>query len=105
MAPVFAARPIMASSSREKSDKAEHPHEWQKSFQNILKDAHLCASDAHFSKLFEEYHMVNRAVHTAETDVKPTSDDHILSRKERMRLKDQVHAYLTKSSQWVCFKT
>jgi uncharacterized protein YdcH (DUF465 family) len=74
------------------------PHELAEEFPEHAGKMHdLCASDAHFSKLFEEYHTVNRAVHTAETDVKPTSDDHISElRKERMRLKDQVHAYLTK---------
>ena len=74
------------------------PHELAEEFpEHTGKMRDLCASDAHFSKLFEEYHTVNRAVHTAETDVKPTSDDHISElRKERMQLKDQVHAYLTK---------
>jgi uncharacterized protein YdcH (DUF465 family) len=73
------------------------PHELAEEFPEHIGKMHdLCASDAHFSKLFEEYHTVNRAVHSAETDVKPTSDDHISDlRKARMRLKDKIHAQLT----------
>jgi uncharacterized protein YdcH (DUF465 family) len=84
--------------SKERVTMSNTPHELAEEFPEHTGKMHdLCASDAHFSKLFEEYHTVNRAVHTAETDVKPTSDDHISDlRKERMRLKDQVHAYLTK---------
>jgi len=55
----------------------------------------LKESDAHFAKLFEEYHTVNRAVHRAETNVEPTDDMHIAEmRKQRMALKDQIAAAL-----------
>ncbi|MEP5760158.1 MAG: DUF465 domain-containing protein [Litoreibacter sp.] len=53
--------------------------------------------DAHFAGLSEKYHTVNRAVHRAETNVEPTTDDHLVEmRKERMHLKDEIYAYLTK---------
>jgi hypothetical protein len=56
----------------------------------------LRLSDAHFAKISDAYHTANRAVHAAETNVQPTSDDHIVElRKERMRLKDEVYSYLT----------
>ncbi len=72
------------------------PHELAEEFPEHVGRMHdLCASDAHFSKLFDAYHAANRAVHSAETDVQPTSDDHLSElRKERMVLKDQVYVYL-----------
>jgi uncharacterized protein YdcH (DUF465 family) len=71
------------------------PHELAEDFPEHVGRMHeLCASDAHFANLFDAYHTANRAVHSAEIDVIPTSDDHISDlRKERMRLKDEVYAY------------
>jgi uncharacterized protein YdcH (DUF465 family) len=55
----------------------------------------LKESNAHFAKLFDEYHTVNRAIHRAETDVAPTDDMHMGEmRKQRMALKDQIAAAL-----------
>ena len=55
----------------------------------------LREKDAHFAKLSDAYHTANRAVHRAETDVEPTSDDHLVQmRKERMHLKDEIYRYL-----------
>ena len=73
------------------------PHELAEEFPEHKALMHdLRASDAHFAKISDAYHTTNRAVHLAETDVQPTSDDHIADlRKERMRLKDEVYAYLT----------
>ena len=75
------------------------PHELAEEFPAYTDRMHdLRASDAHFAKIHDAYHTANRAVHSAETDVRPTSDDHLSDlRKERMRLKDQVYAYLTAS--------
>jgi uncharacterized protein YdcH (DUF465 family) len=73
------------------------PHELAEEFPEHAERMHeLRLSDAHFAKISDAYHTTNRAVHTAETDVKPTSDDHISElRKERMRLKDEIYSYLT----------
>lgn len=75
------------------------PHELAAEFPEHVEKMHdLRVSDAHFAKLFEAYHATNRAVHRAETDVEPTSDEHLVElRKERMALKDQIYALLTKS--------
>jgi uncharacterized protein YdcH (DUF465 family) len=72
------------------------PHELAAEFpEKIEQMSALKQSDAHFNRLFEEYHEVNRAVHRGETDVEPTSDDHMVAmRKQRMRLKDEISAYL-----------
>lgn len=75
------------------------PHELAEDFPEHVEKMHeLRASDAHFAKLQDAYHDANRAVHRAETDVAPTTDAHLTElRRERMRLKDEIYAYLTTS--------
>ena len=72
------------------------PHELAADFPEFAeKIADRRQSDAHFARLSDEYHAINRAVHRAETDVEPTSDDHLSEmRKTRMVLKDQIFALL-----------
>ncbi|KEJ90955.1 YdcH family protein [Sulfitobacter donghicola] len=72
------------------------PHELHEEFpEQLEKMAALRQSDAHFAKMSETYHTVNRAIHRAETDVEPTSDDNMQSmRRERLALKDAIAAYL-----------
>ncbi|MFT5649269.1 MAG: hypothetical protein ACJAXK_000161 [Yoonia sp.] len=72
------------------------PNELAQEFPQAIAQMHdLNASDAHFAKLSSDYHELNRAVHRAETDVEPTSDDHLTDmRKQRLALKDQIAAYL-----------
>lgn len=73
------------------------PHELAEEFPEHVEKMHdLRTSDAHFAKLFDAYHEANRATHRAETNVEPTSDQHLVElRKERMVLKDEIYAYLT----------
>jgi len=73
------------------------PHELHEEFPEHADKIHaLKISDAHFAKMAEDYHTLNRAVHRAETDVAPTSDDFITEmRKERLQLKDKIAAYLS----------
>ena len=73
------------------------PHELAEEFPDSIETmSALKQSDAHFAKLFDAYHDINRAVHRAETNVEPTSDDHITDmRKQRMMLKDQIAAFLS----------
>ena len=72
------------------------PHELAEDFPDkAAQIAELRQSDAHFRKLTDHCHTISRAVHRAETDVEPTSDDHLVElRKERMALKDQIYGYL-----------
>ena len=59
----------------------------------------LKADNAHFAKLYDEYHVVNRAIHRAETDVEPTDDLNMAEmRKQRMALKDQIAGILAKAA-------
>ncbi|MEM6678822.1 MAG: YdcH family protein [Pseudomonadota bacterium] len=60
-------------------------------------DAHAITtwaeSDAHIARQVEEYHTLNRAIHRAETDVEPTSDDHLHAMKrDRLALLDALRA-------------
>lgn len=75
---------------------AHTPHELTEEFPEFaVLMADLRQSDAHFSKLGDRYHTLNRALHRAETDVEPTSDIHMSEmRKERMGLKDEIYKYL-----------
>lgn len=75
------------------------PHELAEDFpDHVEKMQELRASDAHFAKLVDAYHVSNRATHRAETDIEPTSDDHLSElRRERMHLKDEIYAYLKRA--------
>lgn len=72
------------------------PHELLADFPDKAdKISALKQSDAHFAKLYEAYHDVNRAVHRAETGVEPTDEAHEAElRRERMRLKDEIVGFL-----------
>ncbi|MGY6708125.1 MAG: YdcH family protein [Rhizobiaceae bacterium] len=73
------------------------PHELAEEFpEHVEKMRELKMSNAHFAKLFDQYHEVNRAVHRAETNVEPTDDAHMEEmRRNRMRLKDEIYGMLT----------
>jgi len=68
------------------------PHELAEDFPaEAERISALKQTDAHFARLVEEYHAVNRAVHRAETKVEPTDDAHETElRRQRMQLKDQI---------------
>lgn len=68
------------------------PHELADEFPEHTALMHdLRQKDAHFIKMSDAYHTINRAVHRAETDVEPTSDDHLVEmRKERIDRKSVV---------------
>jgi len=79
---------------------AHTPHELNEEFPQLLEQmAALRQSDAHYAKLADAYHTLNRAVHRAETDVEPTSDENMQKmRRERMALKDDIAAYLRENA-------
>jgi len=73
------------------------PHELHEEFPEFdEKITELKQSDAHFARLAEEYHEINRRVHRAETLVEPMEEqaEHGL-RRERARLKDELYRMLT----------
>jgi len=53
--------------------------------------------DAHFARLFDEYHETDQEVHRIETGVENTADDYLEQRKkQRLSLKDQLYAMIQK---------
>ena len=68
------------------------PHELAEEFPQSIELMHrLKLEDAHFARLSEQYHEVNRAIHRAETLVEPVSDTHETElRRKRMGLKDEI---------------
>ncbi|MGY6703434.1 YdcH family protein [Roseinatronobacter sp.] len=68
------------------------PHELAEEFpQSADLIHHLKTADAHFRRLAEDYHAVNRAIHRAETLVEPVSGDHEIDmRRKRLALKDEI---------------
>lgn len=75
------------------------PHELAEDFPEYADKIHeLRQNNAHFARLADEYHDVNRAVHRAETDVEPTDDLHMAElRKQRMALKDEIAKLLAQA--------
>ncbi len=78
---------------------AHTPHELQEEFPEYAEKMHeLKTGNAHFAKLCEEYHEINRAVHRAETLVEPTDQFHEEEmRKKRAFLKDEIFRMLNAS--------
>ncbi len=58
----------------------------------------LKMENAHFARLFEEYHEVDHEVHRIETGVENTSDEYLESRKlKRLHLKDEMFNMIKKA--------
>ncbi|WP_417684638.1 YdcH family protein [Roseibium sp.] len=72
------------------------PHELHEEFPDAAAALHaLKTSDAHFAKLSEEYHVINREIHRIETEIEPASDQTLEDlKKKRLSLKDQIAAML-----------
>ncbi len=73
------------------------PHELAEEFPEFAaKLRELKLGDAHFARLADSYHEVNRAIHRAETSVEPMSEEaETALRRQRMKLKDEIYAMLT----------
>ena len=72
------------------------PHELHEEVPELAdKITELKTSDAHFAKLADEYHELNRAVHRAETNIEPVEElAEVEMRKKRAALKDQLYSML-----------
>jgi uncharacterized protein YdcH (DUF465 family) len=75
---------------------AHTPHELADAFPADAAALHrLKGSDAHFARLAEQHHAVNRAIHRVETGVEPASDARLEAlKKERLHLLDAIAARL-----------
>ena len=79
-------------------DNRNTPHELDEMFPQAKAVIHeLKMKNAHFAKLADEYHQLNRAIHRMETNLEPTSDEVMeTERKKRLRLLDEISGMLTK---------
>lgn len=77
------------------------PHELAEEFPNdIDRIRKLRQADAHMSRLFDEYHEINRTIHRVETNIEPMCDVEALRlRKSRLALKDEIARVLRDSVQ------
>lgn len=58
----------------------------------------LKMSDQRFSRLFDEYHVVDHEVHRIETGIENTSDAYLDERKkQRLHLKDELYSMINKA--------
>jgi uncharacterized protein YdcH (DUF465 family) len=59
---------------------------------------HLKMHDAHFSRLFKEYHELDHEVHRIEQGTENTSDEYLDQQKiKRLHLKDELFAIIKKA--------
>jgi uncharacterized protein YdcH (DUF465 family) len=81
---------------REGHRMSHTPHELHAEFPEKTEKLHqLKTSNAHFAKLADAYHDVNREIHRIETDVTPTSDEVLETlKKQRLKLKDEIAGML-----------
>lgn len=72
------------------------PHELQEEFPHLAaRIGEMRRSDAHFARLADDYHEINRAVHRAETLVEPVEElAEVEMRKRRAALKDEIYRLL-----------
>ncbi|MGJ3263977.1 MAG: YdcH family protein [Salinarimonas sp.] len=72
------------------------PHELAEEFPEAAERIHaLKTSNAHFARLADEYHELNREIHRIETRVEPTSEEVEQDlRRKRVALKDEIAAML-----------
>jgi len=75
------------------------PHELAEEFPDKVQQIrNLKVSDAHFARLADEYHALNRQVHRAETNVEPMEElAEIQLRKQRALLKDEIWRILSQA--------
>lgn len=73
------------------------PHELAAEFPEFAQRiSALKSEDAHFARLADEYHEVNRTIHRAETNVEAMAPDHeSVLRRRRVALKDEIYGILS----------
>lgn len=69
------------------------PHELHEEFPENAEKIHaLKVANAHFARLADEYHELNRQVHRAETGLEPVDQfAEVELRKKRSALKDELY--------------
>lgn len=80
------------------------PHDLHAEFPQDSALLHsLKMSDPHFQRVAEVYHEVNREIHRIESQVAPSSDQHLEDlKKQRLGLLDDVAEMLAKAKAATC---
>lgn len=75
------------------------PHELAAEFPQDAAIIHkLKMDDAHFAKLADAYHELNREIHRIESEVEAASDERTETlKKQRLALADEIGAILAKA--------
>lgn len=75
------------------------PHELAAEFPQDAAIIHkLKLEDAHFAKLADSYHELNREIHRIESEVEAASDERAETlKKKRLALADEIGAILAKA--------
>lgn len=75
------------------------PHELHDEFPEDAQLIHeLRATNAHFTKLADKHHDLNREIHRIEIGVEPASDARVEElKKERLSLLDEISAMLAQT--------
>ena len=73
------------------------PHELHEEFpESVEKIRKLKTANAHFAKLAEDYHTINREIHRIESEIEAASDFRMEDlRKLRLQMKDEIAAMLS----------
>lgn len=72
-------------------------HDLHHEFPEFEEKIHtLKVENNHFKKLFDEYHVINKKIHGVEANQVFTDDELNEMRKNRLQLKDELYAMLTK---------
>ncbi|NQW12535.1 MAG: YdcH family protein [Alphaproteobacteria bacterium] len=71
-------------------------HDLGREFPELKDKIHVLKTEnAHFARLFDEYHQIDREVARIEAEVEPASDAYTEEcKKKRVRLKDEIFAML-----------
>lgn len=72
------------------------PHELADDFPEHVEQIHkLREENAHFAKLCDRHHTLNREIHRGETDIEPMDDAHLEDlKKQRLALLDEISGFL-----------
>ncbi|MGF1454419.1 MAG: YdcH family protein [Alphaproteobacteria bacterium] len=72
------------------------PHELAEEFPDQHDAIHtLKTENAHFAKLADQYHALNREIHRIESEVEAASDERLEDlKKQRLALKDEIAGML-----------
>ena len=71
-------------------------HELHEEFPEQAEAIHVLKTEnAHFARIAEDYHTLNRAIHRMETNVEPADDETIEDlKRKRLALKDEIAGFL-----------